>query len=104
MNDDVEPKLPGMHAELLAKDVCGSVDFYSCEEAIKRLNEYLDHELNEDERTVVIKHLEICKPCLSRFTFEQKLMVSIRTKLCGMAAPQNLRDKLKGLLRQPPKD
>jgi len=102
VNDEVEPKLP---AELLAAKLqCDSVDIYSCEEALKRLNEYLDHELNESERTVVIKHLEICKPCLSRFTFEQNLIVSIRQKLCGMAAPQPLKERLKGLLRQPPKD
>ena len=58
MNDDVEPKL---HTELLAaSQQCSGVDIYSCEEALKRLNDYLDHELNDDERTVVVKHLEIC--------------------------------------------
>jgi len=93
VNDEVEPK-----------QECVGVDFYSCEEAIKRLNEYLDHQLTVDERVVVIKHLEICKPCLSRFTFEQDLIVSIRTKLCGMGMPQPLKDKLKGLLRQSSKE
>lgn len=117
MNDEVEPKPGDMssgHVEPTVqasqseyqstRHVCVGVDFYSCEEAIKRLNEYLDHELNEEERTVVIKHLEICKPCFSRFTFEQNLIVSIRQKLCGLAAPQPLKEKLKSLLRQPPKE
>ena len=48
---------------------CASADFYSCEEAVKRLNEYLDHEMTDEERVVVLKHLEICRPCLRRFTF-----------------------------------
>lgn len=81
-----------------------SIDFYSCEEAIKRLNEYLDHELTEEERTVVVKHLEICKPCFSKFTFEQTLIISLRAKLSSLCAPTPLRERLKNLLRQPPAD
>lgn len=102
MKDELGAKGKGAeteHPEPLRE--CVGADFYSCEEAIKRLNEYLDHQLNDEERVVVIKHLEICKPCLSRFTFEQELIVSIRQKLCSMGMPQNLKDKLKGLLRKP---
>jgi len=78
---------------------CTGADYYSCEEAIKRLNEYLDHQLTAEERAVVIKHLEICKPCLSRFTFEQTLIVSLRTKLSTLCIPEPLKNKLKDLLR-----
>src|SRR5580658_1335522 len=67
--------------DLGRKRECVGDDYYSCEEAIKRLNEYLDHQLTQEERAVVIKHLEICKPCLSRFSFEQTLIISLRTKL-----------------------
>jgi anti-sigma factor (TIGR02949 family) len=78
---------------------CSSIDYYSCEEAIKRLNEYLDHELSDAERVVVLKHLEICKPCFSRFSFEQTLVVSIRQKITVLCTPHGLREKLRGLLR-----
>src|SRR5579875_3187230 len=78
---------------------CIGMDPYSCEEAIKRLNDYLDHELSEAERVVVLKHLEICKPCLGRFTFEQTLVVSLRQKLTHLHAPETLREKLSSLLR-----
>lgn len=78
---------------------CIEVDFYSCEEAVKRLNEYLDHELTESERVVVLKHLELCKPCLRRFTFEQTLIVSLRQKINRLCTPQPVRDKLHHLLR-----
>lgn len=80
-------------------DQCTGIDYYSCEEAIKRLNEYLDHELSESERTVVLRHLEICKPCLKRFSFEQTLMVSIRAKLNILCTPAPLKDKLRDLIR-----
>lgn len=76
-------------------------DIYSCEEALRRLNDYLDHELTPDERVVVIQHLEICKPCFKRFSFEQTLIVSLREKLTHVRAPETLRAKLHILLRRP---
>lgn len=78
----------------------GAADFYSCDEAIRRLNDYLDHELTEPERVVVIKHLEICKSCFSRFTFEQTLIVSLRRKVTCLHAPEGLLQRLHGLLRR----
>jgi anti-sigma factor (TIGR02949 family) len=78
---------------------CTGIDYYSCEEALNRLNEYLDHELNDVERMVVIKHLKICKPCFSRFSFEQTLVVSLRAKIAALSAPEGIRSKLKDLLR-----
>lgn len=76
-------------------------DIYSCEEALRRLNDYLDHELTPDERVVVMQHLEICKPCFKRFSFEQTLIVSLRQKLTHVRAPETLRAKLHILLRRP---
>lgn len=81
---------------------CVGMDPYSCEEAIKRLNDYLDHELTEGERVVVLRHLEICKPCLGRFTFEQTLLVSLRQKITHVHAPEPLRQKLHALLHTKP--
>ena len=83
-----------------ARNECVSAgDFYSCEEAIHRLNDYLDHELTEEERQVVLRHLEICKSCLPRFTFEQTLIVSLRQKLNGTRMPDTVRVRLHTLLR-----
>ena len=82
-------------------DVCAGLsgaDFYSCEEAIKRLNEYLDHQLTAPEAAIVMRHLEICRPCLRRFTFEQTLVVSLRQKVNASSMPPALRDKLHLLL------
>lgn len=78
---------------------CASADFYSCEAAIRRLNEYLDHELTEAERVIVLKHLEFCRPCMSRFTFEQTLVISIRQKISHLCVPPNLREKLHEMLQ-----
>ncbi len=79
---------------------CMGADFYSCEEAVRRLNEYLDHELSEAEHAVVLKHLELCRPCLRRFTFEKTLIVSLRQKITVQCMPFTLREKLHGLLHE----
>ncbi len=69
------------------------VDFYSCEEAVKRLNEYLDHQLSEAEQVIVIRHLEICRPCFHRFDFERTLILSLRQKVSCLCMPATLRDQ-----------
>lgn len=90
----------GMKA--VAKTHCiNAGDIYSCEEALRRLDEYLDHELTDLERVVVLKHLEICKPCFTRFSFEQTLIVSLRQKVTRLCVPDTLRAKLHLLLRRP---
>lgn len=89
-----------MNDELRRTPECVGIDYFSCEEAIKRLNEYLDQELTDEEKTVVIKHLEICKPCLNRFSFEHALMLSLRKKVTNVGAPETLKNKLKALLKQ----
>jgi len=92
---------PDQSRDVVVKVHCISAgDPYSCEEALRRLNDYLDHELSPDERVVVLKHLEICKSCFSRFSFEQSLLVCLREKLTGLRAPDTLRVKLHLLLRK----
>ncbi len=48
-----------------------------CEEALRRLAEYLDGELGEREGARVRRHLETCRSCWSRAEFERRL----RTRL-----------------------
>ena len=97
--DNDEPEMGTLGGHIL----CGG-DIYSCDEAIRRLNDYLDHELNEQERMVVIKHLELCRPCLSRFTFEQTLVVSLREKVAHLHLPDSLKEKLHILLQNSASD
>jgi len=69
-------------------------DYYSCEEAVKRLNEYLDHELAPEERRDVIKHLTLCRPCLERFHFEENLIVQLRERMKKFCCPKTLKQRL----------
>ena len=49
-----------------------------CEEALKRLFEYLDAELAEEDRRDVGHHLEHCRSCFSRMEFERRLKGHVR--------------------------
>jgi anti-sigma factor (TIGR02949 family) len=75
-------------------------DYYSCEEAIKRLNDYLDQELGPGERDDVVKHLQLCKPCLERFHFEEHLVTAVRIRVTRTSCPKELKARLKDLIRQ----
>jgi anti-sigma factor (TIGR02949 family) len=80
-------------------DSITAFDFYSCDEAIKRLNDYLDSELNQAEREDIIKHLKICEPCLERFDFEKNLISALRERVRKSVAPLKLKERLSALMK-----
>jgi anti-sigma factor (TIGR02949 family) len=49
-----------------------------CEEALRRLAEYLDHELGDGLEAEVEQHLETCRSCFSRAEFERGLKSRLR--------------------------
>jgi anti-sigma factor (TIGR02949 family) len=49
-----------------------------CEEALKRLFDFLDHELGDDERDAMQRHLSTCLGCWSRASFERRLKARLR--------------------------
>lgn len=44
-----------------------------CEEALRRLFEYIDAELADEPRREVDHHLERCRSCFSRLEFERRV-------------------------------
>jgi len=62
----------------------------SCEETFRRLDDYLDRELNEEEMALVRVHLDECAVCSSEFRFEAGVIDSVRRKLRRIAAPPDL--------------
>lgn len=44
-----------------------------CEEALRRLFDYLDAELHEESQREMEQHLERCRSCFSRVEFERRL-------------------------------
>ena len=70
----------------------------NCEEALKHILAFIDHELSDDEREGLERHLRACRSCFSRAEFERQL----KDKLRGLASddtPSTTRDRIKALIQ-----
>lgn len=76
-----------------------TLEYNQCEQAVKRLNDYLSRELAPEEEERVQKHLAECRGCFAKFAFEETLLRTIREKAESVTAPESLRLKVLGLLR-----
>ena len=48
-----------------------------CEQALRQIFEYVDHELGEAERATLERHLHTCHSCYSRAEFEARLKAKL---------------------------
>lgn len=69
-------------------------DRLTCEELFRRLDDYLDRELSEDEARLVREHLETCAVCATEYTFEASMLRGVREKLRRIAAPPGLMERI----------
>jgi len=68
-----------------------------CEEALRRLFEYLDHELDGTRRAEMEQHLHTCRACYSRTEFERRLKGKLGTLGMERVSPE-LEHRIKNLL------
>ncbi len=72
----------------------GSFDQHGkCGDAVERLYDYLDGELDEARMALVKRHLDECLPCLEAFDFEAELRQVIARK-CREPVPEQLRVRI----------
>ena len=76
-------------------------EYNQCQEAVKKLTDFLSKELRPDDERRVQEHLSQCKGCFAKFHFEETLLQTIRDRARQVYAPGNLREKILGLLSQP---
>ena len=62
----------------------------TCKEALRRLDDYVDRELSEEDMRRVQFHLRSCHACSRKFAFEKNLVGSIREKLRHIDIPPDL--------------
>ena len=74
------------------------LDRYTCEETLRRLAEYLDHELSETEMRLVREHIDTCAACAREFGFESAVVQQVRAKLRRISAPRELVERLTAAL------
>jgi anti-sigma factor (TIGR02949 family) len=58
-----------------------SVSRFTCEEAFRRIDDYLDRELSATEMESVRAHLETCAACTREFAYEAGILREVRRKL-----------------------
>jgi anti-sigma factor (TIGR02949 family) len=75
-----------------------TLEYNQCEEAIKRLDDYLSRELTPEEEERVTSHLAECRGCFDQFHFEENLLATIRQKVAQVNAPNSLREKILDLV------
>ncbi len=66
------------------------LDRTTCEEAFRRLDDYLDRRLTPDETRLIEEHLHVCEACSREFRFEASVIEGVREKLRRVAAPPDL--------------
>jgi anti-sigma factor (TIGR02949 family) len=74
-----------------------STNEINCEQALKRILEFIDRELSEDERERLERHLQSCRTCFSRVEFERQLKAKL-SSLSDNQAPERTRERIKSLL------
>lgn len=76
-----------------------ALDRYSCEEAMRRLDDFTDRELSPDEARRVEEHLATCEHCLRAYRFEHATIAEIRAKLRRVMVPPGLRARVLSALK-----
>lgn len=66
-----------------------------CAEAFRRLDDFIDRELDAAEMEMVAKHLEKCHACAVEFKFEGSLLKCLKDKLDHIDLPPDLIKKIK---------
>lgn len=69
-----------------------------CEEALARIYEYLDGELDASSQEKIHRHLEICKRCYPFFNFERLFLDYLREKGGQVEENPDLHRKVRHLL------
>ena len=74
-------------------------DIIDCEEALSRLFEFIDHELNPIHNHQMDEHMSRCRSCYSRLEFEKRLREHLQEAVQKKASDE-LQDKVKSLIKK----
>lgn len=66
----------------------------SCDDALARLWEFLDHELPQNEEAALQKHLEICGQCYPKYNFQRAYFAYARRVRARQRVSAELRRRI----------
>lgn len=71
----------------------------SCEEAVEKVYEYLDGELDAEMMERIREHIQVCKRCYPYFNFERIFLDHIRSKGLRSERSEQLETRIRDMLR-----
>jgi anti-sigma factor (TIGR02949 family) len=74
----------------------------NCEEAFRRLDDFLDRRLTPDELRIIEEHLEVCAWCAREFSFEASVLYGVKRRLRQLEAPPDLVSRILSKLPSTP--
>ena len=70
---------------------CGNPHSTPCPEVLSWVYDFLDGEIDDNNRAVVIAHLDECPPCLQQYSLEKMVKALVQRSCCQETAPAELR-------------
>lgn len=74
-------------------------DRFTCEECFRRLDDYLDRNLQPWELELYDQHLLTCEACLAEYDFEREVVARVSARLREIRAPERLAARISAALR-----
>ena len=78
---------------------CGDLSLVHCQEAMDRLDDYLDKDLTPDVKSELEAHLKLCDHCTEEFGLRSAAQDHLRCKLQSEKCPDALRASILARLR-----
>ena len=72
----------------------------SCEEALERIHEFMDGELDDVSREEVAAHFEVCARCYPHLRFEERFRERVQAAVRRPEVPEGLRSRVLGILEE----
>lgn len=72
----------------------------TCQEAVDKLYDYLDREIDEITAARIEKHLELCRLCCDHLEFEKNMKELVQKSCIQQKAPAFLKEKIQRALEQ----
>ena len=76
------------------------VRMVSCEDALERLFEYLDGELDDVSNEEVGEHFRICRECYPKLQFEKSFLDALHAVRSGHEAPADVKARVIDALKK----
>ncbi|NMR20818.1 mycothiol system anti-sigma-R factor [Cellulomonas fimi] len=78
----------------MTADQAGRSDRAECAEALEKLSEFLDQELDESAGDRIREHLADCEPCLAEYDVEDHIKKLVK-RSCSEKAPLELQARIR---------